>query len=431
MTEGGGAPDWRAHRLLNARSHPVVGSTGLNAIPPRDMKEHKQAILPSQRALFDIPREICYLNAASWSPLPSAVQEVGRVGVARKGQPWRIDPALPARQHERARAAAAALIDADAEDVALIPSVSYGVAAAAKLVSMPAGARVLVLENDHSSAVLEWITRAPAGGFTVDAVAQPADGDWTAAALAAIERPGAAPVALASISSVHWSDGGVLDMDRIAAALRRQGAMLLVDATHAVGVTATDVRRLDPDFLVFPTYKWLLGPYGRAFLYVAKRRQDGVPLEQTSYGRRAITSEGETYYRDLDFVAGARRFDMGERDHFISLEMAAVGMELMAQWGCDAVAARLSVLTARLAEGLRDCGVVIPDAAVRAPHILSLRFASGLPDGLIQRLAAEQVYVAPRVGRMRISPHVYNDEHDIDRFLATFRRLARAPGGRS
>jgi selenocysteine lyase/cysteine desulfurase len=74
---------------------------------------------------------------------------------------------------------------------------------------------------------------------------------------------------------------------------------------------------------------------------------------------------------------------------------------------------------------------VIPDAAVRAPHILSLRFASGLPDGLIQRLAAEQVYVAPRVGRMRISPHVYNDEHDIDRFLATFRRLARAPGGRS
>jgi selenocysteine lyase/cysteine desulfurase len=393
------------------------------------MKE--QAILPSQRASFDIPREICYLNAASWSPLPIAVQEVGRAGVARKGQPWRIDSALPARQYERARAAAAALINADAEDVALISSVSYGVAAAAKLVSLPAGARVLVLENDHSSAVLEWITRAPAGGFMVDAVPQPRDGDWTAAALAAIERPGAPPVALASISSVHWSDGGVLDMDRVAAALRRQGAMLLVDATHAVGVIATDVRRLDPDFLVFPTYKWLLGPYGRAFLYVARRHQDGVPLEQTSYGRRAITSEGETYYRDIDFVSGARRFDMGERDHFVSLEMAAVGMELMAQWGCDAVAARLSALTARLAEGLRDCGVVIPDAAVRASHILSLRFPSGLPEGLIARLAAEQVYVAPRVGRMRISPHVYNDEHDIDRFLATFRRLARASGGRS
>jgi selenocysteine lyase/cysteine desulfurase len=383
-------------------------------------------MLPSQRALFDIPRDVCYLNAASWSPLPLATQEAGRIGVARKGRPWLIDPALPGKQYERARRAAAWLINAEAEDVALISSVSYGVAAAAKLIAVPAGARVLVLENDHSSAVLEWTTRAPAGGFTVDVVARPSDGDWTTAVLAAIERPGAPPVALASISSVHWSDGGIVDMDRVVAALRRQGAMLLVDATHAVGVMETDVAKLDPDFLVFPTYKWLLGPYGRAFLYVAKRRQDGVPLEQTSYGRRAITSERETYYRDVEFVAGARRFDMGERDHFISLEMASIGMELIAQWGCDAVAARLAALTARLADGLRDCGVGIPDAAVRAPHILSLRFAGGMPDDLIERLAAEQVYVAPRVGRLRVSPHVYNDEDDVDRFVAAFHRLARA-----
>jgi selenocysteine lyase/cysteine desulfurase len=213
-------------------------------------------------------------------------------------------------------------------------------------------------------------------------------------------------------------------MDRVGAALRRQGAMLLVDATHAAGVMAIDVRSLDPDFLVFPTYKWLLGPYARAFLYVAKRRQDGVPLEQTSYGRRAITSERESYYRDTEFVAGARRFDMGERDHFISLEMASIGMELMAQWGCDAVQGRLRALTTRLADELRNGGVTIPDAAVRAPHILSLQFPAGMPAHLIERLAAEQIYVAPRVGRVRISPHVYNDEDDIDRFVATFRRLA-------
>jgi len=381
-------------------------------------------MLPSQRALFDIPREICYLNAASWSPLPIATQDAGRAGVARKGQPWLIDPALPAAQYERARRAAARLINADADDVALISSVSYGVAAAAKLVTVPARSRVLVLENDHSSAVLEWTTRAPSGRFTVEVVPRPGDGDWTAAVLAAIERPGAPAVGLASISSVHWSAGGVVDMDRVGAALRRHGAMLLVDATHAAGVMPIDVRSLDPDFLVFPTYKWLLGPYARAFLYVAKRRQDGVPLEQTSYGRRAITSEQESYYRDTEFVAGARRFDMGERDHFISLEMASIGMEMMAQWGCEAVRERLRGLTARLADQLRNDGVTIPDAAVRAPHILSLQLPAGMPARLIERLAAERVYVAPRVGRVRISPHVYNDEEDIDRFVATFRRLA-------
>jgi selenocysteine lyase/cysteine desulfurase len=380
-------------------------------------------MLPSQRALFDIPRDICYLNAASWSPLPLAVQEAGRVGVARKGQPWLIDPELPAAQYERARGAAARLIKADAEDVALVSSVSYGVAAAAKALTVPARTRVLVLEDDHSSAVLEWTARAASGGFTVESVPRPDDGDWTTAVLAAIARPGAARVALASISSVHWSDGGVIDMVRVAAALRGGGAALLVDATHAVGVMEIDVARLDPDFLVFPTYKWLLGPYGRAFLYIARRHQDGVPLEQTSYGRRAIASEGEVYYRDTAFVSGARRFDMGERDHFISLGMAAVGMELLAQWGCDAVAARLRRLTARLAEGLPDCrGVSVPDPAVRAPHIVSLAFADGMPEGLIARLAAEHCYVAPRIGRMRISPHVYNDEEDVDRFVAALRR---------
>src|SRR5213082_2599788 len=100
---------------------------------------------------------------------------------------------------------------------------------------------------------------------------------------------------------------------------------------------------------------------GRAFLYIAKRRQDGVPLEQTSYGRRAINSEQETYYRDTEFVTGARRFDMGERDHFISLEMASIGMEMMAQWGAAAIVQRLAMLTERIANGVRDLGVSVPE----------------------------------------------------------------------
>jgi selenocysteine lyase/cysteine desulfurase len=378
------------------------------------------AMLPSQRALFDIPREVCFLNAASWSPLPLASQEAGRIGVARKGQPWKIGAEFAAAQHQRARAAAASLVNADPADVALISSVGYGVAAAAKVLTVPAGARVLVLADDHSSPVLEWMTRAPREGFAVEVVRRPDDGDWTAAVLAAIDRSGAPPLALVSISSVHWSDGGLVDLDRVAAAVRAHGAALLVDATHSAGVLALDVRTLDPDFLVFPTYKWVLGPYGRAFLYVAKRRQDGVPLEQTSYGRKAIAAERVPYMADTAYVAGARRFDMGERDHFVSLEMASIGMEMMARWGSAAVVARLRMLTDRLAAGLAGSGVEIVPARVRAPHILSLSFPHGMPERLTERLAAENIHVASRLGRLRISPHVYNDEVDVDRFVATF-----------
>jgi len=381
-------------------------------------------MLPCQRTLFDMPREVAYLNAASWSPLPIAAQEAGRAAVARKGQPWRLAADFAASQHDRARRAAAALINADPADVALISSVGYGVATAGKLLAPRPGSRVLVLADDHSSPTLEWHSRASAQGFAVETVMQPADGDWTAALLAAIERPGAPPVALASISSVHWSDGGLIDLAAVAAALRRQGAALLIDATHHVGVLACDVRALDPDFLVFPTYKWVLGPYGRAFLYVAKRRQDGVPLEQTSYGRRAVVAERSTYFADTRYVDGARRFDMGERDHFISLEMAAIGMELVASWGLGATTARLAALTERLAQGLEGTpGVTVPARRVRAPHIVSLGFPGGMPERLVERLAAEQVYAAPRLGRLRLSPHAYNDETDVDRFVAVFRRL--------
>jgi len=375
-------------------------------------------MLASQRGLFDLPRDICYLNSASYSPLPLRSQEAGRAAMGRKGRPWTLVPSFANGQYERARQAAAHLINAEARDIALISSISYGVATAARLVTIPRGARVLVLQNDHSSPVLEWRTRSEAQGFAIETVRQPDDGDWTSAVLSAIERPAAPRLALASISSVHWSDGGLIEVTKIAEALRRHGALFLIDATQSAGVLAMDVKSLDPDFVIFPTYKWLLGPYGRAFLYVARRHQDGIPLEQTSYGRRDVRADNAVYLADTHYVSDARRFDMGERDHFISMEMASIGMEMMAEWGPAALAERLAMLSDRIVDGLRGTAVRVPNRRFRAPHILSLGFEGGVPAGLVGGLAAEGIYVAARLTRMRVSPHVFNDEQDADRFAA-------------
>jgi len=406
-------------------NHDNTVELGLVCGPSLDMSrcsEGSLSMLASQRHLFDIPRDVAYLNAAAWSPIPLATQEAARDAVARKGQPWKLDPDFATVQNERARAAAAGLINADVGDVALISSVGYGVSTAAKVLRPAKGSRVLVLENDHTSPILEWQTRADDQGFTVETVAQPADADWTREIIAAIERKGAAPVSVASISSVHWSDGGIVDLDKVGAALRKQGAAFIIDATHAAGVIAMDVATLDPDFVIFPTYKWLLGPYGRAFVYVAKRHQGGVPLEQTSYGRRGVKAEQTVYFADTRYLPDARRYDMGERDHFISMEMASMGIELMRSWGAAAVVDRLATLTKRIADGVSGLPVAYPAKGVRAPHLLCLAFPGGMPETLVPKLAAENIHVAPRLGRMRISPHVYNDEADADRLAGALRR---------
>src|SRR5260370_22137707 len=110
--------------------------------------------------------------------------------------------------------------------MALIPSISYGVATAAKILTIERGTRVIVLENDHSSPVLEWQTRADAQGFAVETVGRPDDGDWTSAVLAAVGRAGAPPGGPASISSVHRSGGGPVRHHKRSLTLRQRGGSL-------------------------------------------------------------------------------------------------------------------------------------------------------------------------------------------------------------
>jgi selenocysteine lyase/cysteine desulfurase len=136
-----------------------------------------------------------------------------------------------------------------------------------------------------------------------------------------------------------------------------------------------------------------------------------------------VRADRAVYLADTRYVSDALRFDMGERDHFISMEMASIGMEMMVEWGQAAVAERLAMLTERIADGLRGTAVRLPDRRFRAPHILSLGLASGVePGGLVGGLAGEGIHVAARLTRVRISPHVFNDEQDADRLVAALSR---------
>lgn len=372
-------------------------------------------MLGSQRALFDIPAEVTYLNNGSYTPLPRIVRQAGEQGVATKSTPWLMDSAAIEAQATRTRALAASFIGASADDIAIINAAAYGVATAAA--NLPVGGRILVAAGEFPSQSLEWARRAAMTGAMLDVVPRPADHDWTAALLERIHAPGLPPVSLAALTPLEWTCGALVDLDAVTTALRDQGAAIVIDATQAVGVLPIDVAVLRPDYLVFPTYKWLLGPYTLAFLYVAPWRQDGTPLEQHGANRRG---GWDAFTGALgDPVPTARRFDMGEHHNPVSLPMAETGMTLLRGWGTARLRDRARWLTDQLAVIAGDHGFTTVPPHLRAPHLLGLRPPPGRTSAdVTAHLARHGVYAADRAGWVRIGTHAFNDELDILRFAA-------------
>lgn len=379
-------------------------------------------MLPSQRALFEVPRDIAYLNNGSFTPLPRQVRAAGEAGVAAKSLPWEMDPDAIERRAEAVRAAAGRFIGAQAGDIAIVNSAAYGIATAAANLAVERGTRILLIEGEFPSQSLEWARLAEERGAMLDLVPRPGDGDWTRALLAHIAPSDKPPVGIAVLSPLVWTDGSVIDLERLAPVLRAQGAAVVVDATQAAGMMPLDVGRIGADYLVFPTYKWLLGPYTLAFLYVAPHRQEGRPLEQYAWNRQG---GAEPFTGRLGpLIPSARRFDMGQRFNPVSLPMALAGMDLLHGWGTERVAERVRYLTDLAADAAEAAGLRPVPRALRAAHLLGLHAPEGVAtDALVTGMAARGVYVAKRGGMVRLGAHVYNDEEDVSRFADALRSI--------
>ena len=169
-----------------------------------------------------------------------------------------------------------------------------------------------------------------------------------------------------------------------------------------------------------------MGPYTLGFLYVRPDRQDGEPLEY-GWSPRAGSEDFARLvdYRD-EYAPGARRYDMGEMSNFHLMPMAIAAMEQILAWGVDNIAATLRARTATIAERARGFGLHSQPEDLRAGHFLGLRFAGGVPTGLLDALARENVYVSVRGSSMRVTPHLYNTDADVDRLFAALEPVLAA-----
>jgi len=370
-------------------------------------------MIPTQRHLFDIPEDIAYLNCAYLGPLSNAVVAAGRQAADRKAHPWEIRSEDFFTETEVARALFARIINASEEDIAIIPAASYGVSVAARNLPLARNETVVLLAEQFPSNVYAWRASADEAGAQVVIVERPPDGNLTRAVLDAIDER----TAIVALPHCHWADGALLDLVRIGERSRELGASLVLDVTQSCGVMPLDVQVIRPDYLVTACYKWMLGPYNTGFMYVAPQRQDGKPIE---YNWRArVGSEdfaGLVNYQDA-YLPGARRFDVGECANFHTMPALVTALEQILEWGVPEIAMTLAARNVGIAERAATLGLDSLNADQRAGHFLGLRFPEGVPAGLLVLLKEAGVYVSVRGSSLRITPHLYNDDADVDRLM--------------
>jgi selenocysteine lyase/cysteine desulfurase len=382
------------------------------------------------RSAFDLPDDVAYLNCAYMGPVPLDAVEAGRRAVARKGRPWSIGLEDFFEPVEEFRGLLADLLNADVEGIAVTPSVSYGLATAAGNLTLARDGVVVVLAGQFPSDVYCWRDLAARSGGSVHTVATPADGDWTAAVLADLDRLGDR-AGVVSVPPCHWADGSPLDLAAVGAACRRAGAAFVVDSTQWLGAAPFDTADIGADVVAGTTYKWLIGPYSLGFVWLAPHLREGRPLEHNWIGRAGSDDFASLVNYADEYRPGARRYDMGEVSNFLLLPVAVASLRLLASWGAQVVSGHARVLTDRIAHGAADLGFGVAPPAGRSPHLMGLRLqGTGLdPSALAATLAGDDVHVSVRGDSVRVSAHAYNTVADVDRLLASL-ASARAGAGR-
>ncbi len=368
----------------------------------------------SQRDLFEIPDGVTFLNCANMSPQLRSVTSSGIEAVKSKEAPWLISPPDWFSAPERLRELAAKLIGVDAEAVALVPSVSYGIALAAANVKVERGQYIVLLNEQFPSNVYAWKVLAAQQNANIRTVQREPGGTWTDAVLEAIQND----TAVVTVPNCHWTDGSLIDLVEVGAKARSVGAALVVDASQSLGAYPIDIMKVQPDFLVSVGYKWLIGPYGLGYLYVAPVwREKGLPIENSWLSRAGSEDFARLVDYQDEYRSGARRFDMGEFPQFVLVPMAIEALRQILNWGVENIQNSLAILTKEIEQRVLKIGGSALPAGKRAAHMIGIRLPNGLPDQLSKRLASENIFVSIRGDSIRVAPHLYNDKADIDRLF--------------
>jgi len=373
---------------------------------------------------FSLPPGVRYLNCAYMSPLHRDVEAAGIQGMQRKRRPFEIEASDFFEDSDRLRAAFSELIGGtDPMRVAIVPSVSYGITAAARNVAAPARTSIVILAEQFPSNVYPWRRIAAEKGLILRTVEPPStEGSrghaWNEALLEAIDSS----TSVVAVPNYHWMDGTRFDLEAVGERARAVGSALIVDGTQSVGAVPFDLAAVRPDALVCAGYKWLLGPYSLGLAWYGPRFDDGTPVEETwtsRPGSEDFRRVGE--YTD-DYRPAAARYDVGERSNFILVPMQLAALELIRSWTPAAIQSYCREITRDPLAEAGALGISVEDESWRGSHLFGLRLPARVdPSRLRPELEARSLSVSLGGSENRVAPHLYNEEADVRELLEAIR----------
>jgi len=359
------------------------------------------------RPQFPVTERLIYLNHAAVTPLCRPAAEAIKNLAEDACQFGSLHYSDWLACYDGLRAAAARLINASPEEIAIVKNTSEGIAMVAAGLSWKAGDRVVAFREEFPANYYPW-QRLESRGVEITWLSIYSSLDEIANAL-----PGAR---LLAISYVNYLSGYRVDLDEIGRLCRLHGCFFFVDAIQGMGVLPIDVESSCIDALAADGHKWMLGPEGNGLLYVRRSRLDEI--EPVEFGWTNPAKYNDYSSRDMTLRPDAGRYECGTLNTVGCFGHRA-SLELLLEAGIENIAPAVLALAQQIEEGVRAKGyeVMVRRTTGTGSGIVSFRHPTLDCRTIVNDLKQHGITAAPRQGWVRTSPHFYISPEDIDSLL--------------